>query len=104
MSTTTVQQIIAVLNGVEDRGDSWQARCPFHDDKKQSLNVKEGSDGKPLVHCYAGCEDVYKRVCALIRNGGATTSTKIEKKEFEGTDALVAEKAAALANSGDGQA
>lgn len=35
---------------------SWVARCPAHDDRSPSLTVSEGSDGRILVHCFAGCE------------------------------------------------
>ena len=37
---------------------SWT--CPAHDDQRASLSVKEGRDGRALLHCHAGChpEDV----------------------------------------------
>lgn len=35
-------------------GLSAVAHCPAHDDKKQSLSVKQG-DKRALVHCFAGC-------------------------------------------------
>lgn len=31
------------------------ARCPAHDDKRRSLSVKRGEDGRVLLHCFAGC-------------------------------------------------
>lgn len=37
-------------------GKGWVAMCPAHDDKKQSLSVGEGADGKVLLNCFAGCE------------------------------------------------
>jgi len=33
----------------------WLARCPAHDDQNPSLSIREGDDGKVLVHCFAGC-------------------------------------------------
>lgn len=36
-------------------GQSWQARCPAHDDDRPSLSVKAGDDGKVLFRCHAGC-------------------------------------------------
>jgi len=31
------------------------ARCPAHDDASPSLSVREMSDGRVLIHCFAGC-------------------------------------------------
>jgi hypothetical protein len=33
----------------------WKARCPAHDDRSPSLSIREGDDGRVLVHCHAGC-------------------------------------------------
>lgn len=33
----------------------WQARCPAHQDRSPSLSIREGADGRVLVHCFAGC-------------------------------------------------
>ena len=32
------------------------ARCPAHGDRNPSLAIKECSDGRVLIHCFAGCE------------------------------------------------
>ncbi|MBS0194780.1 MAG: DNA primase [Proteobacteria bacterium] len=32
------------------------ARCPAHKDRNASLSVAEGSDGRVLVKCFAGCD------------------------------------------------
>jgi hypothetical protein len=37
-------------------GGGVEARCPAHDDRRASLSVKEGDDGKALVYCHAGCD------------------------------------------------
>jgi len=34
--------------------NTWQARCPAHDDKGPSLAIKE-EGGHVLIHCFAGC-------------------------------------------------
>jgi putative DNA primase/helicase len=34
----------------------WIARCPAHEDRNPSLSLKDGEDGRILVHCHAGCE------------------------------------------------
>jgi hypothetical protein len=33
----------------------WMTRCPAHDDSSPSLSIREGRDGRVLVHCWAGC-------------------------------------------------
>ena len=46
--------LLSRFNGVERRGNQYQAKCPVHDDNKPSLSVSE-SDGKILLHCHANC-------------------------------------------------
>lgn len=36
-------------------GDGFMACCPAHEDNNPSLSIKDGVDGKVLVHCHAGC-------------------------------------------------
>jgi hypothetical protein len=53
----TAEALLQRLDRVRQRGaDQWSARCPAHDDKGPSLSVKELSDGRVLLHCFAGCE------------------------------------------------
>lgn len=33
----------------------WSARCPAHEDSSPSLSIRAGSDGRVLLHCFAGC-------------------------------------------------
>lgn len=40
----------------------WQAKCPYHEDKEPSLSITAADDGGTLVHCHAGCQDVYDRL------------------------------------------
>lgn len=35
--------------------DRWMACCPAHQDKSPSLSIREASDGRVLIHCWAGC-------------------------------------------------
>ena len=37
-------------------GKTAACRCPAHDDKRASLSISEGEDGRALVSCHAGCE------------------------------------------------
>jgi hypothetical protein len=43
------------LQGVKKAGKGWQAVCPAHPDKSPSLTIREGDDGRVLLHCFAGC-------------------------------------------------
>jgi hypothetical protein len=56
------EAIHRVLSALEARGcrprktrTGWEARCPAHDDRKPSLSVAEGQDGRVLLTCHAGC-------------------------------------------------
>jgi hypothetical protein len=37
------------------RGGDGIWACPAHEDRSPSLSVREGDDGRVLVHCFAGC-------------------------------------------------
>src|SRR5271156_3756835 len=52
--------------GARRIGSTWMARCPAHNDRKPSLSISAGPDGKVLVHCHAGC-DQHDVVAALRR-------------------------------------
>ena len=57
---------LATKTGVTPTGSGreFAARCPAHDDHRESLSVGVGSDGKLLIHCHAGCDtaDVLRAV------------------------------------------
>lgn len=51
-----VDNILSRLDKVKAAGaDKWKACCPAHDDRDPSLSIRETSDGKVLLHCWAGC-------------------------------------------------
>ncbi len=52
---SAVDKILQRLEGVKTTPSGWTARCPAHDDRKPSLSIKKGDDGRVLVHCHAGC-------------------------------------------------
>ena len=59
---------IARALGGRKAGVGWMARCPVHDDRKPSLSLRHGEDGKVLVRCHAGCEQA--QVIAVLRSRG----------------------------------
>lgn len=49
-------QLLSRLDSVRRIGpDRWRARCPAHDDRHPSLSIRECTDGKVLLKCWAGC-------------------------------------------------
>ncbi len=53
---TTRPAILDHLDHVQVESDKqWTALCPAHPDRKPSLSVGVGDDGRVLVHCQAGC-------------------------------------------------
>jgi len=43
------------LEAVQVTSHGFTARCPAHDDKHNSLSVSEGTHGRALMKCHAGC-------------------------------------------------
>lgn len=49
------ERLLRLLHGVRKTGpESYVARCPAHDDRRASLSVRRGDDGRVLVHCFSG--------------------------------------------------
>ncbi len=52
-----IEALISRLDGVKETGPGkYLSRCPAHDDRSPSLAIKDGDDGRVLIHCFAGCE------------------------------------------------
>lgn len=51
-----LETLLTQLDGVSPTTTGYLARCPAHVDRRASLSVGEGTDGKLLVKCFAGCE------------------------------------------------
>jgi hypothetical protein len=47
--------VLARLASVKKSGAGYLARCPAHPDTLASLSIGEGSDGRVLLYCHAGC-------------------------------------------------
>jgi hypothetical protein len=56
--------VLGRLEKVRRRGEGWIARCPAHADRRPSLSVGVGKDGRVLLKCYAGCrvEDIVRAI------------------------------------------
>jgi putative DNA primase/helicase len=70
----TAREIAARLKGETrpDTSGNYACRCPGplhrNGDINPSLSVKDGKNGRPLLHCHAGC-DFRDVVAALERMG-----------------------------------
>lgn len=64
MTATDIQEVLRYFDGVKKCGESqYMARCPCHDDKKQSLSIGRGQKGV-VLKCQAGCDtrDIIARI------------------------------------------
>ena len=50
-----IENIAERLDKVTKAGKGLKACCPAHADNGPSLSVREGDDGRVLLHCHAGC-------------------------------------------------
>ena len=62
-----VERVLGLLERVKKSGSGWTACCPAHDDRSPSLSIKEGEDGRVLLHCHAGCE--VEAICGALGMG-----------------------------------
>lgn len=53
--TSPVERLLEKLPDVRRAGKGWSVRCPAHEDRRASLSIGEGEDGRALVKCHAGC-------------------------------------------------
>lgn len=51
----TLTEILNRLEGVKGGHGQYTARCPAHDDRRNSLSVSVGEGERILLHCHAGC-------------------------------------------------
>ena len=54
-ATDPVAAVLARLEGVRRSGDGWTACCPAHEDRRASLSIGAGREGRALLTCHAGC-------------------------------------------------
>lgn len=53
---TPIETILSKLPDAKRNGGGWISRCPGHDDRRASLSIGVGDDGRVLIHCHAGCK------------------------------------------------
>jgi hypothetical protein len=63
----TTAAIADLLHGRPAGRGKWEARCPAHRDRNPSLAIREGKDGKTILHCFAGCLTVAVLEAAGLR-------------------------------------
>lgn len=57
MSGHSVDDWLAVLEGVSVSSSGWKALCPAHNDRVASLSISPSDDdGAALIYCFAGCD------------------------------------------------
>lgn len=62
----TVEELLFFFPGAKRQGTGWITLCPAHDDRKPSLKIDRGSDGRALLHCFALC--TYESIMEKIRS------------------------------------
>jgi replicative DNA helicase len=70
------QDFISRLEGVRKSSGGYTAKCPAHDDKKNSLKISCGDDGRILVKCFAGCD-----TAAVVAAVGLTLADMMPPKD-----------------------
>lgn len=54
-TTSPVQVLLSRLDGVQQAGQGWRARCPACGGNSRKVSISEGHDARVLVHCFGGC-------------------------------------------------
>jgi len=62
--STALDHVLEHLDGLKRSGAGYIARCPAHEDHRQSLSLAEGDDGRVLLTCHAGCD--LPTICAAL--------------------------------------
>jgi putative DNA primase/helicase len=72
------ERIARALKG-HPSGNGWVAKCPCHDDRKASLSIKEGEDGRLLMNCFAGSGCEFTDIIDALRDRGIIGADKLER-------------------------
>ncbi|MCP4039714.1 MAG: hypothetical protein GY733_22410 [bacterium] len=64
MSSAPLEAVLSRLTRPKKSGTGWSACCPAHEDRRPSLSVAVGEDGRVLLACHAGC--TADAICAAL--------------------------------------
>ncbi len=86
--TSEIELALSRLEGVKKIQGGWQAKCPCHDDKHQSLSVAE-KDSKIMLFCHAGCafESIIKALDLLPDRNKDAPIIPVITNTYDYTDA-----------------
>ena len=52
-----IEDLLNRFDGVRESGSGqYSCRCPAHEDKSNSLGIKQGDGGRILLNCFASCD------------------------------------------------
>ena len=52
---TPIELVLSKVEDAQKTSNGWDVLCPAHEDRKQSLSISEGDEGKVLLKCHKGC-------------------------------------------------
>jgi hypothetical protein len=93
--SAAVDNVLGRLEKVQRNEKGWTARCPSHRDRRSSLSVSAGDDGRVLLKCFAGCttEDVASAIGLSMtdlfepsRGGGVVTPSASRARMQQSSD------------------
>jgi hypothetical protein len=81
--------IAAKLAGrpVRPHGRNYLIECPAHDDQNPSLSIRDGDDGRLIVHCFAGCDPLNVLSDIRARIGNIREHVETSPKPAKGSSA-----------------
>lgn len=56
--------VVSKFDSAKKSGGGFSAKCPAHEDMRNSLSIGKGDDGKTILNCHAGCDPI--AVCSAV--------------------------------------
>ena len=79
-----IEDVLNRFDGVrETGGGQYSCRCPAHEDKSNSLGIKQGDGDRIMMNCFAGCQtqDILSAVGLSFKDILPTNDYNKEVKE-----------------------